>query len=309
MSPVTDIVSLQSRAIWYFLNTTMNDVETQRKGVVAIMSNFGRRTRVHRLSRVKKCERVRSGIPMKVVGIHYCYDNSFLKPFVQGVQLFLGKNMRTRFRAHFGDHDKIVFGLQTYGIPTRYYPILSNGDMSLEWHKDWLSVRRTNEQSKSSGNGMIVPRRFDVLFGRGKFTREHTGNLRALHLVEMYRSEYERASKLGKTAIADRIVQIIHESCGRFLKWELQGWVEVDTMAARQKVSHFFRHLRSKTWMQDDTTTTVSTTSKQSSVVKRASPDEAPHDDSTETAQVAKAGTCTSSVNERHGDPMTELSS
>ena len=94
---------------------------------------------------------------------------------------------------------------------------------------------------------MISPRRFDVLFGRGKNTRCHAGNLRALHLVESHKEEYEKAAKFEKTAIAERIVKIIYESHGRFLKWEGDnGWVEVDCALARDKISHLFRNVRSR---------------------------------------------------------------
>ena len=57
----------------------------------------------------------------------------------------------------------------------------------------------------------------------------------------------EKANKHEKTEIAERIVSIIHESHGRFLKWDKDCWVEVEYSVAREKVSHFFRHLRSKT--------------------------------------------------------------
>jgi len=183
--------------------------------------------------------------------------------------------MRARFRPHFGDRENIAFELQTYGIPTNDHPILPNGILSLEWHKEWLKVCRTQEESESTKDGMIIPRRFDVLFGRGKNTREHTGNLRAAHLVEMHQREYEKAGKFEKTEIAERIVSIINESLGRFLKWEENGWAEVDNDAAREKISHFFRHLRSKVPAKGD-----SAKSGASSITfKRVTPCPSPTDD------------------------------
>ena len=69
-----------------------------------------------------------------------------------------------------------------------------------------------------------------------------------MHLVEMHQEEYEQAAgKFEKTAIAMRIVNMIVESFGRFLKWEKEGWVEVDQEAAREEILHSFHHLRSKT--------------------------------------------------------------
>ena len=70
----------------------------------------------------------------------------------------------------------------------------------------------------------------------------------------MHRAEYEAVGKFQKTIVAERIVNMIRESLGRFLKWEKdKGWVEVDDEAAREKISHFFRHLRSKTSATEQT--------------------------------------------------------
>ena len=73
----------------------------------------------------------------------------------------------------------------------------------------------------------------------GKNTRQHSGNNRAAHIVNLYRERYENARKSEKTAIAAQIVQLIHQSHGRFLRWEDDGWVEVDALTARNKVRSF----------------------------------------------------------------------
>jgi hypothetical protein len=88
--------------------------------------------------------------------------------------------------------------------------------------------------------------RFDVLFGKGKVLREYTGNVRANVLVAMYGPKYEQAENHEKTDIAKHIVKIIHESHGRFLKFEENEgcWVEVENGVARQKISHIFRNQR-----------------------------------------------------------------
>jgi hypothetical protein len=94
----------------------------------------------------------------------------------------------------------------------------------------------------------IAPRRFDVLFGKGRVLREYTGNVRANVLVAMFRPKYEQADKHEKTDIAKRVVNIIHESNGRFLKFEENEgcWVEVEDGMAREKISHIFRNQRDR---------------------------------------------------------------
>jgi hypothetical protein len=66
----------------------------------------------------------------------------------------------------------------------------------------------------------------------------------------MHRESYEKADKSEKTKLAETIVSIIQGSNGRFLKQHEQKkgcWVEVDDLVARQKISHWFRHMRWKT--------------------------------------------------------------
>jgi hypothetical protein len=62
----------------------------------------------------------------------------------------------------------------------------------------------------------------------------------------MFRPKYEQADKHEKTDIAKHIVNIIHESHGRFLKFEeSEGcWMEVENGVAREKISHIFRNQR-----------------------------------------------------------------
>ena len=124
------------------------------------------------------------------------------------------------------------------------------GDLCIQNHWGWLEQRRIHEQSLLQQDGklvssrvVLVPRRFDVLLGRGKTASEHTGNLRAFHIVEMNRKRYEQAGKFEKTQIAEKIVHLIHQSYGRFLKKDPDSenggsgicWVETSTEEAREK--------------------------------------------------------------------------
>ena len=128
----------------------------------------------------------------------------------------------------------------------------------------------------SAANTGIIPRRFDVLLGRGKTTCVHTGNLRLFHIVEMNRSQYESSSRYDKTRISEDILQMIHHSYGRFLKKQRitvsrdggsdnggddsnatnttsfkkktkkneYVWIEATHEEAREKIIHCFRRLR-----------------------------------------------------------------
>lgn len=226
--------------------TSLQNVETQHQGIVGIIFNTGKNPTVLDFDVLQRTRRIRSGMPVRMSGFHYCFDNLSIKPFVMGMQLLLDKETRQRFRVHFDNLNEIVFELQTYGLHVRDFPIQSDGTISLDWHKEWIKARQYQEKHMDAARRIVLPRPFDVLFGRGSAAREHTGNLRAVHLVTMHQAEYEEANRVEKTLIARRIVDIIHKSYGRFLRWEEGGWVEVESEECHHKISHFFRHLRSK---------------------------------------------------------------
>ena len=108
-------------------------------------------------------------------------------------------------------------------------------------------ARPSSNRISDDDPSLFIPGRFDVLFGKDRTARQHTGNLRALHLCDMYWDEYEAAEKYAKTDIAERIVSIIHESSGRFWRQDVNTgqWEEATDKEARQKIAHFFRQMRS----------------------------------------------------------------
>ena len=222
--------------------------EAWDKGFVAITFNL----RFNTPDRYKYTARARAGFPYKLSALHYCAtDSKMFRPHAAGCHLFLAGYARLRFRTHYGDPEEIKFKLQTYGIPVTDmgdFPFQADGSFSHDWFHSWLKTRRRLEETGGAAPiDLITPRRSDVLFGRGRNTRCHAGNLRALHLVESLHEEYEASAKLEKTAFAERIVNEIYESQGRFLKWEGDnGWVEVNRDVAREKISHLFRNVRSR---------------------------------------------------------------
>ena len=153
-----------------------------------------------------------------------------------------------------GSQTEYKYKLQTYGIPTKDLPIDEEGNILTENHLQWIEQRRLIESQMSptslgdaspQSSLIMMPRRFDVLLGRGSRVSEHTGNLRAFHIVTMNREIYEKAGKFEKTRIAEKIVQLIQQSYGRFLEKGPGGcWIECDMEKSREKISHCFRRLR-----------------------------------------------------------------
>ena len=200
------------------------DEETQRKGQVLVIYSRGNdRKDKEGLAAMGMMNKMRSGLPERVGACHWVYENPEFKSEVQMCRLFCGERVRQRFRPMCTKGEDYKFQLQTYGIPSQHLPVSDTGAFLNACHLEWLYRQRMRE-SLDVHAFSIVPRRFDVLFGKGKSTAEHTGNLRAWHIVNMYLERYESANKYEKTEIAERVVRVIHESFGRFLKQEDGGW-------------------------------------------------------------------------------------
>lgn len=236
------------------MQSAVQEEALQKKGVVVIFNFVGKKARPVSLNLVRTIYRYRLAVPHRLEAVHYCFDNKKLRPFVSGLRLFMGSRARMRSRVHYSpDFQTVIFQLQTFGIPVSDDSPLRqvDGDFPLTWHEEWLQLRQAQEQeldgkADDEPARILIPHRFDVLFGRGAKVSTHTGNLRALHLVNMWQSKYDGAcNRFAKAGISERIVSIIHESGGRFLKWdEVGGWSVADDETARDKISHWFRNQR-----------------------------------------------------------------
>lgn len=98
----------------------------------------------------------------------------------------------------------------------------------------------TNPQGIPSSQ--ITPK--DVLFGRGKHHRSHSGNETMRKLSSGLRHVYDKCiDRDQKTDITRYIVDTIRHNGGRFLKYKKEDrrWYAVSDEEARQKVSHVMR--------------------------------------------------------------------
>ena len=118
---------------------------------------------------------------------------------------------------------------------------------------------------------ILVPSDDDVLFGRGRISVDHPGNVRFKQLVEMNMDVYysPNSTRSTKAQIARTIVNTLTESGGRFLRKVtnnndnnssnvdgqdvnksavagVEYWVEVDHKEAQAKCAHQFRNGRQK---------------------------------------------------------------
>ena len=104
-----------------------------------------------------------------------------------------------------------------------------------------MTGHKTSIVPPENGDGPII-RENDVLLGRGGQTNKHVGNKRYRSIVVDHQHEYLRARKKDKIVIARRIVAIIHQNGGRFLKQIPSSlWEEVTDERAQAKTSQALR--------------------------------------------------------------------
>ncbi|KAG7370288.1 hypothetical protein IV203_028034 [Nitzschia inconspicua] len=241
------------RAFYYMYMTAAHDVETQQKGLVLIGCNVGPRRYVNRKI-AWHVHKVRQALPLKTMGIHYCYDDLRMLPMMTIGMLVSSASSRVRFRAHYGTVPELHHALTTFGIPDQSLPVTTDGEPKIKSFRTWMKSRKQQEDVSNNNNNnketfsldkvIIVPGRVDVLLGRGKPIQEHFGNLRYHILMDYYQKAYEDAKKFEKMLVAQTIVDLVHKYKGRFLRQEGAGWIEVEPTVARDKVSHAFRTRR-----------------------------------------------------------------
>lgn len=83
----------------------------------------------------------------------------------------------------------------------------------------------------------------DVLFGRGGATNNHNGNKKFRVIVTDHQPEYVGARKKDKAIISKRIVRLVREKGGRFLRRDASSglWIEVGDKKASEKTSQALR--------------------------------------------------------------------
>ncbi|CAJ1958684.1 unnamed protein product [Cylindrotheca closterium] len=232
------------RAFWYTIFLALQDVQTQKNGFVMIGFNTGK-NRVMDRGAAWAVQKIARLIPMRMSSIHFCYDALTMKPMMTVAMMVMGARRRVRFRSHYGTCKEHRYKLLTFGLPVGAMPVTEDGEPKTKAHRAWVKSLQQQEENSTMSKNIIVPGRFDVLFGRGKPIQEHYGNLRYHSLLDNYQSEYEQAKKFDKMEIAQKTVDQVHSYAGRFLKQEGAVWIAVDDSVAREKVSHAFRTRRS----------------------------------------------------------------
>jgi len=239
------------RMTWYTIMSAMEDPVAQKLGLTTILYNVDFSGPSKRdIDFLLSSKWLKDTLPYRVASMHFCYNDSRLRPLISALQVISGKESRIRFRTHYGSHLECTYSLMGFGIPLNTLPLDNENNVSTEKVSSWMQARFEKERglaiqkaAASTPGFLEFPLSTDVLLGRGRPFQEFPGNRRLAMLVEQHRNQYQSSDKLGKTAISLDIVRAIKSGGGRFLKRseEAGGWTVVADGVAREKVSHNFR--------------------------------------------------------------------
>ena len=167
----------------------------------------------------------------------------------------------------------------SFGLPTDMFPIADDGSLKIGNHKKFLTRRRKLESLLNSPTApsssickdasrvqriIDLPRRNDVLLGRGRPFFTHSGNLFLQDLIDQRQDEYDQKKQGEKLKIRKEIASMVQAFGGRFLRQTSDGWwVEVDEDTVLGKIGHAFRTGRKRGREE-----------KASKTIKRGKPDE-----------------------------------
>jgi hypothetical protein len=96
------------RSFMYIVMVALQDQETQQNGLVMVGFNTGKDRVVDRPA-AWAIQKIMKVLPMRMVGIHFCYDDFKIRPMMSLAMLVMGAHRRVRFRAHYGkmQEDKV----------------------------------------------------------------------------------------------------------------------------------------------------------------------------------------------------------
>lgn len=99
-----------------------------------------------------------------------------------------------------------------------------------------------SEAGAGDVHGVSLPGRSDILVGKGKPIQQHAGNILMRSLVAKHLEEYQRLAKGTKIIACQKVLALVRESSGRFLRKDEEGWwVEIPDQIALEKIGKAFK--------------------------------------------------------------------
>jgi hypothetical protein len=225
---------LQNKWIIYLGWIATEDVETQQKGLVALMFPGDNATetffRLPDIQIVNDTIRMQKSCPYRFAAVHGCFPDA---PIFHMLRAFVATastdDFRVRMRLSYGRNTEIRYQLLAYGIPVSTIPLTDTGTVKTKHLLQWIKARQAIEEDLSLGNRSIsYPKEFidcpmskDVVFRTGTFSLALSGNVIFRELIAQHYQQHSQAkSTEEKKEISWKIVQQVTDMGGRFLEWD-----------------------------------------------------------------------------------------
>lgn len=240
-----EVVENVTRALFYAILASLEDEETQRKGITSVAYGMGDlNLSSFDLRIVSQGSWVISSLPFRVCCVHHCFSDPTFRTLINFSMSLFPPRARARCKVHCGTGLECMYALMSHGIPVKVLPInmMDGAGLKRKHQIQWMKMRKQQEADESGvAARIVVASNLDVLFGRGKKYREHPGNILMVDVLDRYIPEYQEAGIKEKSLIIAKVTRVVVNGGARFLKLDDVVWKEVDEKLAREKVSHSFR--------------------------------------------------------------------
>ena len=139
----------QNKAMWYLLETIIEDEESRSRGLVVLTSaktystGSGMDLKFTRFTR----KAISEIFPVHLRSIHFCHPSKVAHYVIfPALKFVLGKEMRLRFNTHYGTDAEVLLQLEAFGLNRSILPAELCGDVQLDFQK-WIHQRLSQEHS------------------------------------------------------------------------------------------------------------------------------------------------------------------
>mmetsp|Transcript_31568 Transcript_31568/g.52114 ORF Transcript_31568/g.52114 Transcript_31568/m.52114 type:complete len:284 (-) Transcript_31568:178-1029(-) len=133
-----------ARSAWYVFHSALEDVDTQKKGLVVIV--YPKKAKFTQLDRglaKLNMESIKGCIPVRMSAIHLCHPPTFFRIVFPIFRLFMGERLVKRFRLHSGSEESVLGKLASFSVTKDAVPSEIGGNIVLD-HTGWLEDRKAD---------------------------------------------------------------------------------------------------------------------------------------------------------------------
>jgi len=141
----------QVMTMWYLLETILQDAEARRRGLVVVTSAKYSHGMSMDFKSASWCRRLLGDVfPVPLRSSHFCHPSKVANYVLFPILKFLmGRDMRLRFKSHYGTDSAVLCQLESYGLTRDVLPKELCGAVDLDMKK-WVHERLAHEYAAAA---------------------------------------------------------------------------------------------------------------------------------------------------------------